>query len=550
MAGLEYRVIDRSILLPAYRRWLVDPVLPHLPASLDPNAITHAGHVANLAGMVLLWVVGQDAPWACVIAMLGLQLYLWCDNADGAHARRTGQTSVYGEFLDHGLDQLNTAYIGCLTAMALVVSPAWFVATVLLTSGAAVVTYWEQSVTGVFRLGLLNQVESLMVLSLALTITAVLGPDVWAIEPVAGVSIRDAMLAWMTGTILFGALRALIRVAQHSGLAATGPIAAFIGLSALIVAVASGGQVPWWAALAAAGALDVFYGMRMLALRFAGQPPRFEPIVIIGALMLSVILLGNTAGLDASLGPAAVLALAVVLVGLTVLEARRGLERLGHLVVVALVAVACGGPWTAWAVEPCKPASPAALQGGVRAPVALEHLKAHEPIVRVHFPQLKSRPLLVARGRACLASPAGARALGVLPPLEDAREATEWVTAFEEDAVVLDPDAVRDAIVKRGGRAEKPGRELARGVVMGSGFVHAAVLTVVDGTASLWARRYDLVTGLADDVLLARLSPPAGTEARLASSGPMVREGDSPAVLAHAEAVQAIRALAGPARGR
>src|SRR5262245_35111115 len=122
-----YKVEDRSLLLPYYRRFFVDPILPHLPPALHPNTITHAGHALNLIGALLLLVVWPARGWPFARATLLLQAYLWCDNADGAHARRTGQCSAFGEFLDHGLDQFNTVYIGYLTAMALGASPFWWV---------------------------------------------------------------------------------------------------------------------------------------------------------------------------------------------------------------------------------------------------------------------------------------------------------------------------------------------------------------------------------------------------------------------------------------
>src|ERR1700733_12498584 len=105
---------------------------------------------------------------------------MWFNNADGAPARRTNQCSPFGEFLDHGLDQLNTVYIAYLTAMSLGVPPIWWVIIAIIIPGAGAVTYWEQSQTGVFRLGLLNQVESLSLLSIILGVSAVVGNSMWA----------------------------------------------------------------------------------------------------------------------------------------------------------------------------------------------------------------------------------------------------------------------------------------------------------------------------------------------------------------------------------
>ena len=52
-----------------------------------------------------------------------LRAYIGCDTAAGAHARRTGQCSAFGELLDHGLDILNVVYISYLTALALGAPP-------------------------------------------------------------------------------------------------------------------------------------------------------------------------------------------------------------------------------------------------------------------------------------------------------------------------------------------------------------------------------------------------------------------------------------------
>src|SRR5262249_4649696 len=148
-------------------------------ARLNPNTITHTGHLLNLTGTIFLLAMWPKRGWPFVVAMLTLQLYTWCDNADGAHARRTNQCSALGELLDHGLDSLNTVYMAYLTAMALGVPPAWWVALALIIPGAGAVTYWEQAQTGVFRLGLLNQLESVTVLSTALVVSAIFGSSIW-----------------------------------------------------------------------------------------------------------------------------------------------------------------------------------------------------------------------------------------------------------------------------------------------------------------------------------------------------------------------------------
>ncbi len=288
---LVYKVDDRSILLPYYRRWIVDPFLPMIPARVHPNTITHAGHLLNLAGTVLLIGLWPDRGWPLVVAMVLLQVYMWCDNADGAHARRTNQCSAFGEFLDHGLDQLNTVYIAYLTAMALGVSPLWWVIIAFIIPGAGAVTYWEQSQTGVFRLGLLNQVESLTVLSTALTISAVFGTGWWQTTSLFGIcSVQTAILAWSASTILFGKVRSMFRVAGARGFAAVLPVACLLAFGGALVLSTALGAVNTITAVALCTGANVYFGMRMLSHRLHGENPRIEGALVAGTVALLALM--------------------------------------------------------------------------------------------------------------------------------------------------------------------------------------------------------------------------------------------------------------------
>src|SRR5215204_6107060 len=99
-AGLDYTVRDRSILLPFYKRFVISPTLRFVPIRVDPNHITHAGHVINLVGVTVLLVCGASLSsgerWPLLAAIACLQLDNWCDNADGAQARRAGRCSALG----------------------------------------------------------------------------------------------------------------------------------------------------------------------------------------------------------------------------------------------------------------------------------------------------------------------------------------------------------------------------------------------------------------------------------------------------------------------
>jgi phosphatidylglycerophosphate synthase len=280
-----YRVEDRSILLPAYQRYLVKPFLPLLPATLNPNSITHAGHLLNLLAVGLLIALWPKAGWPFAASAVLLHLYVWCDNADGMHARRTNQCSALGEFLDHGLDQLNTVYIGFLTAFALGASPTWWILISLLIPGAAVVAYWEQASTGVFRLGMINQVESSIVLASALLTSAVFGTEVFARTLVGGISVGFAIGIWLIITILFGAFRGMIRVAAQEGISAIAPILPLFAFGASVFGAAHVGALNTVAAVTIGTGGTVYFGVSMLTHRLLGRRPHFDLQLLVGALV-------------------------------------------------------------------------------------------------------------------------------------------------------------------------------------------------------------------------------------------------------------------------
>jgi phosphatidylglycerophosphate synthase len=333
---LVYKVDDRSILLPYYRRFIVDPLLPFIPARVNPNSITHAGHLLNLFGTVLLVGLWPERGWPFVLAALLLHAYMWCDNADGAHARRTNQCSPFGEFLDHGLDQLNTVYIGYLTAMSLGVPPIWWVILALIIPGAGAFTYWEQSETGIFRLGMLNQVESLSVLSVVLTMSAIFGRyewTQWVLLTVGStvITVQKAMLVWSASTILFGNARSMARVARVRGVGALVPVVGLLGFGSAVVLATWTGAVNTILGVTLATGVNVYTGMRMLTNRLHGESPRLGLGLMAGAVLLAALLAAARYGYPPSPGMALSVVVAVCSVfGLCAIgDTRRSIEHLG-----------------------------------------------------------------------------------------------------------------------------------------------------------------------------------------------------------------------------
>lgn len=293
--GLVYAVRDRSILLPHFKRFVVEPSLRFLPARLHPNVITHVGHLANLAGCLVVLLFAGHGAGPFVVAAALLNFYNWCDNADGGHARRTGQCSAGGELLDHGLDMLNTTYIALVSAVAVGASPEWTALVAISVPAACAVTYWEQAETGLFSLGLLTQIEAVALLTTILAVDAIFGVEIWTRLHVGPVTLRLAMTTFACATALIGMAGNVRRVWKKRG--AVRWVYPLLAFDAAVIAAMFLGALGPLAAVIVGSAGNVFFGLRSLALRTMGRKPRPEAGLVIAAMMLVALSVVSIAGL-------------------------------------------------------------------------------------------------------------------------------------------------------------------------------------------------------------------------------------------------------------
>ncbi|CAB9499724.1 Choline/ethanolaminephosphotransferase [Seminavis robusta] len=84
------------VLSPFYD-WLAALIWPDW---VHPNAITLIGGMFAVAASYFIQNNSGQSGWACLL----FTMYHMCDNMDGKHARRTGQTSKFGGVLDHFVD--------------------------------------------------------------------------------------------------------------------------------------------------------------------------------------------------------------------------------------------------------------------------------------------------------------------------------------------------------------------------------------------------------------------------------------------------------------
>ncbi len=84
--------------------YLLSYLAPLIPKSVKPNQITIVAFIFGLIGTALLYYV--QTPAAYLYWILFNFLWFAFDALDGIHARLTHQTSEYGGFLDHALDNI------------------------------------------------------------------------------------------------------------------------------------------------------------------------------------------------------------------------------------------------------------------------------------------------------------------------------------------------------------------------------------------------------------------------------------------------------------
>jgi phosphatidylglycerophosphate synthase len=293
--GLKYTAVDRSVLLPLYKKLLVGPLLPAIPARVPPNSITHAGHLINLVGTaVLMLSYSAQGGWPFFFAAAMLHVYNWCDNADGGHARRTNQCSATGEFLDHGLDVLNATYIAYLSAISIGAGPIGWVVVVVTILFASAQTYWEQAETGVFHLGRLNQIESVFALGTILVVAGVFGVDVWERVSLGPVTLKLAIMTFVCGTAVFGGVRGTFRVWRAKGRLV--PAIAAYAFGVAVLAAAFAGALSTVAAVIVATSGYGFLGLRSLAMRVEGRRPVLERGVMVAAALVAGLTAWKLAG--------------------------------------------------------------------------------------------------------------------------------------------------------------------------------------------------------------------------------------------------------------
>jgi phosphatidylglycerophosphate synthase len=248
MSKKGYICEEHSFTYSFLSRYLFKPIGARLPNKLSPNALTLSGVLGCFLSVLFVWLGVNVSAWFYLLAAAGGLWEFLADNLDGLHARRTGQTSPLGEFLDHWLD---TICLSLLTLSLLYFFGAdtfWMIFTAIIIGLSSFATFWEQRQRSVFYSAIVGPNEAWLGIAGLYLIAAFL-PRAWFVyQPwhmniaILAIPIEISISAWT----IFGSLR---RVGKNFG--------PFLYLGVLYIAI-SLGMVLEKLPLLAGGALLLF----------------------------------------------------------------------------------------------------------------------------------------------------------------------------------------------------------------------------------------------------------------------------------------------------
>lgn len=171
----SYQSQHGSLLTPYLKQYVWLPILDKIPESLSPNALTVMGTLSCSVAFFSVLMIPLETPILFCIPALFTFAYMCFDNLDGAQARRTGQSSAFGEFLDHWFDTWNNGFVVLGICLAVGIPPFWTLVVQALTNGAVFASYWDHKHGGVFRTNFVGDVEGNTGVTLIYLLVAVLG---------------------------------------------------------------------------------------------------------------------------------------------------------------------------------------------------------------------------------------------------------------------------------------------------------------------------------------------------------------------------------------
>lgn len=162
MNEYKYKFTDCSIACKYLSKYIFNPLSIYIPQRITPNMITYTGFFLTIISAFFVFLAVNGHRWAFLLASVSVFLYMACDNLDGIHARRTGQTSQLGEFLDHWLDTFNTTFLTLAIFIVFKLDGILLLITVFFVFIAFLTTSWDYSHNNIFYTASVGATEVLI----------------------------------------------------------------------------------------------------------------------------------------------------------------------------------------------------------------------------------------------------------------------------------------------------------------------------------------------------------------------------------------------------
>ncbi len=185
----DFYVEDASILAPALKFLITQPVFRILPSWYSANALTLSGGFCCLCVVVAIWLAtgpvqegsltGQLLLIASAILLIAYAVF---DQLDGMQARRLGTSSAFGDFIDHWVDSTIANLLPVPIMLMLGLPAGWIFVMALATLAAFWASNWEVKDSNRRLLPHVGGLESIVIGCAVFVVTAVAGIEVWRIE--------------------------------------------------------------------------------------------------------------------------------------------------------------------------------------------------------------------------------------------------------------------------------------------------------------------------------------------------------------------------------
>jgi phosphatidylglycerophosphate synthase len=168
----KYQVIDRSIITPPFKEYLVKPLMKVVPWQIPANIITVVSNLFLVASLVTALNKDIEQEMKFVLSAVFIFIYAVGDHMDGMQAKRTKTSSPLGEFFDHFLDAFNTGILLMTVLTLYQVSNPFIIGFILCVNYLAHASlFYEQYKTGWLIFERIGSLEAVITASILLLIS-------------------------------------------------------------------------------------------------------------------------------------------------------------------------------------------------------------------------------------------------------------------------------------------------------------------------------------------------------------------------------------------